>query len=250
MPTRRRVLILGGTGEARVLAELATRHTGVEVVSSLAGRTAEPALLQGKTRVGGFGGVDGLAAWVAEHHVDAVIDATHPFASTISRHAAEAAARVHVPLLALRRAPWVDTEADRWHPVRSLREAADSVPGLGRRALLTIGRQGVHHFSGDTRTWYLLRCIDPPTGPLPRHSEVLLARGPFRIDGELNLLRDRGIDLVVTKNSGGPATSAKLEAARRLHLPVVVVERPAVAEGVEVVETPHAAMAWLVGQAG
>ena len=178
-PTR--VLILGGTAEARELADLATRHTGIEVVSSLAGRTADPVLPQGRTRVGGFGGAAGLAGWIAEHAVDAVIDATHPFASSISGNAAAAAAEVHVPLLALRRAPWVPQDGDRWHQVVSLQEAAHVVPALGERALLAIGRQGVHHFAADEHTWYLVRCIDPPEGALVGSSIQLARFGTFEV---------------------------------------------------------------------
>ncbi|ATL31103.1 cobalt-precorrin-6A reductase [Streptomyces formicae] len=241
------VLILGGTTEARRLAELLAGEAGVRVTSSLAGRVAAPRLPPGEVRVGGFGGVEGLADWLREHRVDALIDATHPFAGTISFNAAAAAALAHVPLLALRRPGWVAGEGDDWRVVGSLEEAARALPGLGERVFLTTGRMGLAAFSGSELAdlWFLVRSVDAPEPPFPARMEVLLDRGPFSLDGERELLRRQGIDVVVTKDSGGSATSPKLVAAREAGVPVVVVRRPPGPEGVAVVASPRGAVDWV-----
>ncbi|KUL62735.1 MULTISPECIES: cobalt-precorrin-6A reductase [unclassified Streptomyces] len=242
------VLILGGTTEGRRLAELLVSAAGVRVTSSLAGRVAAPRLPPGEVRVGGFGGAEGLAAWLREHRVDAFIDATHPFAGTISFNAAAAAASAHVPLLALRRPGWVASPGDDWHPVGSLEQAARVLPALGERVFLTTGRMGLAAFAGDPdldRLWFLVRSVDAPEPPCPARMEVLLERGPFTLDGERGLLRRHRIDVVVTKDSGGAATAPKLAAAREAGIPVVVVERPSAPEGVPVASTPEEAAAWV-----
>ncbi|MFF9013362.1 cobalt-precorrin-6A reductase [Streptomyces sp. NPDC014870] len=244
------VLILGGTSEARALAERLHGTDGgtVRVTSSLAGRVAAPRLPAGEVRIGGFGGVDGLVAWVREHHVDAVIDATHPFAETISFNAAGAAATAHVPLLALRRPGWVPEAGDDWHPVGSLAEAARALDGLGDRVFLTTGRMGLAAFA-DCPQWFLVRSVDPPEPPMPARTEVLLDRGPFTLDGEREVLRSHRIDVLVTKDSGGAATAPKLRAARESGVPVVVVRRPPVPEGVETAAAVTEAAAWVRGRA-
>ena len=239
------VLILGGTTEARRLAELLHGTPGLRLTSSLAGRVASPRLPPGEVRVGGFGGSEGLAQWLREHAVDALIDATHPFAGTISCHAARAAATAHVPLLALRRPGWVPVEGDHWHDAGSLEEAAGLLPGLGRRIFLTTGRTGLAAFADLTELWFLVRSVEAPEPPHPPRMEVLLDRGPFTLDGERELLCRHRIDVVVTKDSGGAATAPKLAAAREAGLPVVVVRRPAVPEGVPVVSDPEGAARWL-----
>ncbi|MGW3656495.1 cobalt-precorrin-6A reductase [Streptomyces sp. NPDC005151] len=246
------VLVLGGTTEARRLAEhlAGTLPAGARVTSSLAGRVASPKLPPGEVRVGGFGGADGLAAWLRTHRVDALIDATHPFAGTISFHAASAAAAAHVPLLALRRPGWVPTDGDRWQPVGSLAEAAQALPGLGQRVFLTTGRMGLAAFAGLDSQWFLMRSVDAPDGPHPARMEVLLDRGPFTLDGERELIRRHRIDVLVTKDSGGDATAPKLTAAREAGVPVVVVRRPPVPDGVPVVPTPELAVDWLSGLLG
>jgi precorrin-6A/cobalt-precorrin-6A reductase len=223
------VLILGGTGEARQLAGLLAADGGRRVVSSLAGRVARPVRPAGEVRVGGFGGVDGLAAWLRDQPARAVVDATHPFAETISANAAAACARTGTPLLALVRPPWMAGPGDAWHEVDSLADAARRLPSLGRRAFLTTGRQGLAAFAGPglDGLWFLIRCVDPPDGPLPAACEVILARGPYDADAERELMRRHRVDVLVTKNSGGPQTAGKLTAARQLALPVVVVRRPA-----------------------
>ncbi|MFB6751605.1 cobalt-precorrin-6A reductase [Streptomyces sp. NPDC056353] len=245
------VLILGGTTEARRLAELlaAGHPAGLRVTNSLAGRVSAPRTPPGETRVGGFGGAEGLAVWLREHAVDLLVDATHPFADTVTRNAAHAAAAARVPLLALRRPVWRRVEGDVWHDAGSLAEAAALLPALAaRRVLLTTGRMGLAAFAPLTDPWFLVRSVEAPDGPCPPRMEVLLARGPFTLDGERELLGRHRIDVLVTKDSGGAATAPKLTAAREAGLPVIVVRRPPMPEGVPVVADPEEAARW-VGEA-
>lgn len=241
------VLILGGTTEARRLAELLADEPlpHLRMTNSLAGRVAAPRLPPGEVRVGGFGGADGLAAWLRAHAVDVLVDATHPFAGTISFNAARAAATAHVPLLALRRPGWVPAEGDVWHDAGSLEEAAGLLPALGRRVFLTTGRMGLAAFAGLDDLWFLVRSVDAPEAPHPARMEVLLDRGPFTLDGERDVLRRHRIDVVVTKDSGGAATAPKLTAAREAGLPVVVVRRPPAPDGVLTVDGPEEAVRWI-----
>ncbi|MFC7511894.1 cobalt-precorrin-6A reductase [Streptomyces thermocarboxydus] len=201
------------------------------MTTSLAGRVSRPGALDGEVRVGGFGGPEGLAAWLREEGVDAVVDATHPFAATITANAAAATAAARVPLLVLRRPGWQPGPGDRWHPVPSLEAAAAALPALGPRVFLTTGRLGLDAFAGLTELRFLVRSVEPPSRRCPR-THVLLARGPFTVADETALLREHRVDVLVTKDSGGGATSAKLTAARDLGLPVVVVRRPPLPEGV------------------
>ncbi|WP_030740423.1 cobalt-precorrin-6A reductase [Streptomyces sp. NRRL S-31] len=240
------VLILGGTTEARRLAEmLAAEAPDLKVTNSLAGRVAAPRLPPGEVRIGGFGGAEGLAEWLGAHDVDVLIDATHPFAGTISFNAATAAAMAHVPLLALRRPGWVPGQGDVWHETGSLEEAAGLLPTLGRRVFLTTGRMGLAAFAHLEDLWFLVRSVDAPEPPHPARMEVLLDRGPFTLDGEREVLLRHGIDVVVTKDSGGAATAPKLTAAREAGLPVVVVRRPPVPEGVPSVADSRQAADWI-----
>ncbi|MFI9532249.1 cobalt-precorrin-6A reductase [Nocardia fusca] len=232
-----RILLLGGTGEARELARLLTGEREHEIVSSLAGRVSEPIRPAGEVRIGGFGGADGLREWLADNRMDLVVDATHPFAEMITANAARATARLGLPMIRLSRPGWAAGPGDRWYRVPDLVAAADTAAGLGDRILLTIGRQGVAAFAGRARPWYLIRAIDPPAGVLPPRHEILLARGPFTVAEESELLARHRIDVVVTKDSGGAATAAKLTAARAAGMPVVVVDRPPVPAGVTVVAT-------------
>ncbi|MEV6652918.1 cobalt-precorrin-6A reductase [Streptomyces sp. NPDC051219] len=229
------VLILGGTAEARRLAQELAGRPGLRVTSSLAGRVAEPRMPPGEIRVGGFGGVAGLAGWLRAHEVAVLVDATHPFAETMSAHAAEAAARTGTELLALSRPGWEAGPGDRWHWAASLAEAAALLPALGTRIFLTTGRLGLAAFADLGRLRFLIRSVEAPEPPLPRHTRVLLDRGPYTVAGERELLRTHAIDVLVTKDSGGQATAAKLTAARELGVPVVVVRRPARPAGVTVV---------------
>ena len=239
-----RVLLLGGTGEARSLAALLAGRADFDVVSSLAGRVADPTLPAGRTRVGGFGGADALAAWLTAEGVGAIVDATHPFAAGMSASAAGASARTGVPLLVLRRPGWAEGPGDDWRRVPSLADAAAALPG--ERVFLTTGRADVAAFAGDGRRWFLLRSVDPPSPPVPPRLEVVLARGPFTVAGELDLMRRHAVDVVVTRDSGGEMTSAKLIAARRLGLPVVMVDRPPPPDA-PAVATVEEALAWLTG---
>jgi precorrin-6A/cobalt-precorrin-6A reductase len=235
-----KVLLLGGTGEARELAQTLV-SAGVDVVSSLAGRTAEARLPVGVVRQGGFGGAAGLARWLDDNPVDAVVDATHPFAATMTEHAVAAAREAGVPLLVLRRPGW--TPDDRWHWADTTFAAAELVPTVGSRAFLTIGRQGLHAFE-HSGVWMLARCVDPPE-PRPAWCTLILARGPYDVDGELALMRDHRIDVLVTKDSGGPQTVAKLTAAQLLGIPVVVIRRPPLPAGVDAVESVDQVVEWV-----
>jgi precorrin-6A/cobalt-precorrin-6A reductase len=220
------VLVLGGTTEARRLAAELAARPGVRVTTSLAGRVSRPGALDGDVRVGGFGGADGLARWLREHRVDAVVDATHPFAAAITANAARAAAATGIPAVVLRRPGWTPGPDDRWHWAGSLPEAAALLPSLGRRVFLTTGRLGLAAFAHLSELHFLVRTVEPPEPPMPQDMDVLLARGPFTPDDEQALLRAHRVDVLVTKDSGGEATAAKLTAARDLALPVVVVRRP------------------------
>jgi precorrin-6A/cobalt-precorrin-6A reductase len=237
------VLVLGGTAEARALAG-ALADDGTCVISSLAGRVAAPRLPQGEVRVGGFGGPEMLAAWLREQGIAAVVDATHPFAQRISASAASACATAGVPLLRLERPGWTQRSGDDWHWVDDTAAAADAVPDLGRRVFLTTGRQGIAAFAGLGTVWFLVRCIDPPAPPLPPSCEILLDRGPYTCEGELSLIDRFGLDLLVTKDSGGALTAAKLAAARLRGLPVIVIRRPPRPE-IATVRAVADALVWL-----
>ncbi|WP_329184926.1 cobalt-precorrin-6A reductase [Streptomyces sp. NBC_01428] len=239
------VLVLGGTTEARELAAELTARPGVRVTTSLAGRVARPSAVEGDVRTGGFGGADGLARWLREHRVDVLVDATHPFASGITANAARAATATGVPAVVLRRPGWQAGPGDRWHEAGSLTEAAALLPGLGRRVFLTTGRLGLAAFAHLSGPHFLVRSVEAPDPPLPPDTEVLLARGPFTLDDERALLLRHRIDVLVTKDSGGAATSAKLTAARDLALPVVVVRRPPLPDGVSAVADVPSALALL-----
>ena len=223
-----RVLLLGGTAEARALAARLHRH--VDVVSSLAGRVPDPALPMGAVRIGGFGGVDGLREWLRDEHIDAVVDATHPFAATITAHAAEACGELHLPYLLLARPAWDPGGAI---VVTSDVQAAEVVARQQfSRVFLTTGRSGVAAFA-DSDAWFLIRAVTAPNPDLlPRRHQLVLSRGPYRYDGECALLREHRIDALVTKNSGGEMTRAKLDAAATLDIPVVMVSRPPLPPGV------------------
>jgi len=240
-----RVLLLGGTAEARALAK--TLHPRVDIVSSLAGRVPDPALPVGPVRVGGFGGVDGLRRWLQDEHIDAVVDATHPFAATMTAHAAEVCGGLQVPHLVLARPAWEPGAAI---VIESDVEAAEAVAKQRySRVFLTTGRSGVKAFA-DSDAWFLIRAVTAPDAALlPRHHQLLLSRGPYRYDDELSLLREHHIDALVTKNSGGDMTRAKLDAAAALHIPVVMVARPQLPAGVIAVGTVEEAAEWVVGLA-
>lgn len=243
MGGRGSVLVLGGTREGRELAE-ALHRSGIPVVSSLAGRVRNPRVPGGEVRIGGFGGATGLASWLTDRRPEAVVDATHPFAARISAAAVSACRDAGVPLLRLERPRWRQRSGDRWHRAPDLARAAALIPRLGSRVLLTTGRQGVAAFAPVTSAWFLIRCLQAPEPPLPPASSVLVDRGPYTLDGELALMREHRIDLLVTKESGGRDTQAKLDAARELGLPVIVVARPS-SSAAAVVDDVDAALEWV-----
>lgn len=236
-----KVLLLGGTGEARGLA--AALHPEVEVISSLAGRVPDPALPVGPVRIGGFGGVAGMRQWLQDAAVDVVVDATHPFAATITAHAAQVCAELGVPHLVLARPAWAPGTAT---VVASDREAAETVAANRySRVFLTTGRSGTRAFR-DVDAWFLIRAVTAPDPEsLPAEHQLLLSRGPYDYDGELALLREHRVDALVTKNSGGAMTEPKLRAAETAGVPVVMVDRPPLPAGVHTVATVEEAAAWV-----
>jgi precorrin-6A/cobalt-precorrin-6A reductase len=239
------VLILGGTMEARRLAERLAGRSDLTVMLSLAGRTAHPAALPVPARSGGFGGVAGLVDYLKAERIDALIDATHPYAAVISANAAQAARITGVPLLALRRQSWAKVDGDRWTEVADMNEAVHALGDKPRRVFLALGRKEVAPFAQAPQHHYLVRSVDPIDPPLAvPHAEYIRARGPFGEDDERALLSDRGIDVIVSKNSGGSATYGKIAAARALGIAVIVLRRPTLPE-VPAVETVDAALAWL-----
>jgi precorrin-6A/cobalt-precorrin-6A reductase len=246
---KKRLLILGGTGDAAELAARASQIAEIEVVSSLAGRTQQPFTPKtGTVRIGGFGGAAGLAEFLLDRPIDLLIDATHPFAARISANAAVAAAECNVPYLMLVRPAWERVEGDRWIEVASHSEAAKALSGQSQRVFLTIGRQELAAFAGLDAIWFLMRAIDPPAlnTRIP-NGKLLLARGPFTLDDERELLLEYQIDTIVSKNSGGSATYAKVVAARELGILVVMVQRPPIPD-VEQVDNVEGAIAWLIKQ--
>ena len=239
------VLILGGTGEARALAEH-LQSDGSVFVSSLAGRVRDPRLPVGEVRIGGFGGVEGLVNYLLDKPIRSVVDATHPFAAGISANAAAACAAAGVPLVRLARPGWAGTPgADAWKWVNGHDEAA-AVAATGDRVFLSTGRQTLDRFVGPlARHKTLVRVVDPLDIEVPDPWTVLHTRGPYTLEGERNLMRERDIDTLVTKDSGGSYTRAKLDAAAELGVRVIVVRRPAVPEGVDTVATVAAAASWV-----
>jgi precorrin-6A/cobalt-precorrin-6A reductase len=241
----KRILILGGTFEARLLAETLAGRSGFAVTLSLAGRTAKPLPQPVPVRVGGFGGAEGLARHLRAEGIDALIDATHPYAATISANAAEAARETGVPLLALRRAPWTKVDGDSWIEVATIEEAVRALGQAPRRVFLALGRKELQPFTAAPQHVYLIRSVDPVDPPLAvPHAISIAARGPFSEAEDRALLKRHRIDVVVAKNSGGTSTYGKIGAARTLQLPVIMLPRPALPE-VASVETVEEVLAWL-----
>jgi precorrin-6A/cobalt-precorrin-6A reductase len=241
----RHILILGGTAEARQLAGRLSQRHDLAVTLSLAGRTAAPAEQPVPVRIGGFGGPDGLAVYLAAQRIDVLIDATHPYAAVMSAHAAEAAARSNVPLLALRRRPWTATGGDRWQEVDTINDAVLALGTTPRRAFLTVGRRDIDAFASAPQHSYLIRSVDPIDPPLRvSHATYVTARGPFSEADDHALMTTHHINVVVAKNSGGDATYGKIAAARSLGIGVIMLRRP-VLPAVAAVETVQDAIAWL-----
>ncbi|WP_029621060.1 cobalt-precorrin-6A reductase [Pseudorhizobium marinum] len=240
------ILILGGTAEARKLAERLSGDPRYRLELSLAGRTLVPAEHAVQLRVGGFGGADGLAEYLRENRIAMLIDATHPYAAQISANAAAASRLSGVPLLALRRAPWQRQEGDRWHAVASVAEAVAALGDMPRRVFLTLGRQELLPFEAAPQHDYLIRSVDPVEPPLDvPHAVYITDRGPFEEVQEAALLSRHGIEVIVAKNSGGPASYGKIAAARALGIDVVLIERPALPD-VEAVGSVEAMIERLV----
>lgn len=236
-----RILILGGTTEAAALARALAGK--MDVVTSLAGRTNDPAALPGRVRVGGFGGAEGLAEYLRAEAIERVVDATHPFAARISAHAAAACAAAGVARLMLVRPRWTRLPGDRWAMATSMDDAARRLPDLGRRAFLTVGIGETGAFATVTGVHFVVRLIAPQPLPLADY-QVVAGRGPFDAAAEAALLRRHRIDVVVTKESGGAATYGKIAAARDLGLPVLMISRPALPEGATA-DNVEAAVRWL-----
>jgi len=247
---RKHILILGGTTEARQLALRLSARDDIAVTLSLAGRTASPLAQPVPVRRGGFGGVAGLVQYLRDHEVSALIDATHPYAPTISAHAVSAALQTHTPAIALRRPPWRPVAGDRWTEVLDADDAVRTLGPAPRRVFLALGRQEIAAFAQAPQHHYLIRSVDPVEPPLAvPHASYIQDRGPFAAEAESALLLAHAIDVVVAKNSGGEATYGKIAAARSLGLPVLLFRRPAepaspgaARSGVAGVEE---AMAWL-----
>lgn len=244
MTTPANILLLGGTAEANRVAVLLAQ-AGLRAIYSYAGRTAAPPVHPIAQRTGGFGGVEGLAAYLKDNEISHVIDATHPFAAQMSGNAVQACARLKLPLVALERRPWLAGPGDDWQGFPDLAAMAAALPQDPTRIFLAIGRQHLEAFAEAPQHDYLLRLVDAPAGalPLPR-VQVVVSKGPFTLQGDLDLMRGHGTRLVVAKNAGGTAARAKLDAARLLGLPVWLAERPQIPPR-EAVESPEEVMAWL-----
>jgi precorrin-6A/cobalt-precorrin-6A reductase len=241
----RRILILGGTTEARRLAERLAERPDLAVTLSLAGRTAHPVEQPVPVRIGGFGGAEGLAAYLAHECIDALIDATHPYAAIIAANAARAAGAAGVPLLALRRPPWVAVAGDRWIEVDDAWAAVHALGDAPRRVFLALGRNEIAAFVAAPQHHYLVRSVDPVEPPLRvPHAAYVTGRGPFKQTDDHALLVAHRIEIVVAKNSGGDATYGKIAAARVLGLPVILLRRPA-RPAVPAVATIEDALAWI-----
>lgn len=241
------LLLLGGASEAVQLGRILAAR-GVKATISLAGRVKDPAAQPLPMRVGGFGGIEGLTAWLKDHAISHVIDATHPFAAQMSANAVAACERAGIPLLALTRAPWVAGEGDRWITVPDIDAAAAALKGPAQRVFLAVGRINLAAFACQPQHDYLLRLIDPPGAlPLPK-AKAIIARGPFDLEGDLALMRTHRIEVVVSKNAGGTGARAKIDAARALGLPVIMIDRPAIPRRAET-HNIEDALAWLHGAA-
>jgi precorrin-6A/cobalt-precorrin-6A reductase len=240
-----RVLILGGTTEASGLARLLAADPRFETTLSLAGRTSNPRTQPVRIRSGGFGGVDGLTAWLAQEATGTVVDATHPYADQISSHAVAACERLTIPLATILRPAWQPEPGDQWLTVASADAAAEALGREPRRIFLSLGRLELGAFASSPHHHYLARTVDRPESiTLPRDTRLILDRGPFDEQAETALLEQENIDVLVSKNSGGAATYAKIAAARKLGIPVVMIARPHKPHG-HVVENADAAVRWL-----
>jgi precorrin-6A/cobalt-precorrin-6A reductase len=242
---KKHILILGGTTEAREFGQRLAGRPDIAATLSLAGRTAAPLAQAVPVRRGGFGGIAGLAQYLRDNAIEALIDATHPYAPTMSAHALSAAAQTHTPILALCRPAWRAVAGDRWTEVLDAREAAQTLGIEPRNVFLAVGRQEIAHFASAPQHHYLIRSVDPVDPPLAVPSaRYILARGPFEEEQERALLRAHAADVVVAKNSGGAASYGKVAAARALGIPVLLLRRPPDSP-VQRVASVDEALAWL-----
>jgi precorrin-6A/cobalt-precorrin-6A reductase len=244
-----RTLILGGTTEASAIARALAHDQRFAPTLSLAGRTIAPVLPPIPYRIGGFGGISGLTAYLRAEAIAAIIDATHPFAAQITGHAHQAATACAIPHLRLDRPAWVSTAGDHWTEVSTTTQAATALGTTQRRVFLTIGQQELAPFCAAPKHHYIIRSVDPPPkATQPPDATIITARGPFTLDAEYDLLKTHRIDILVTKNAGSAATAAKLAAARRLSLPVIMIARPPTVP-MATVATVEAALHWLADHA-
>jgi precorrin-6A/cobalt-precorrin-6A reductase len=239
-----RALILGGTSDAHLLADAVAR-AGLDATYSYGGRTRAPAGQPLPTRVGGFGGASGLGDYIRREAITHVVDATHPFAAGMSRNAVAACAAIGTPLIALERAPWANAPGDKWIEVADVGSAVTALPVVRTRVFLAIGRQHIAAFGAKPQHAYTLRFVDPPDEALPfPESDVIVSRGPFALASELEMMRSRRIEWIVARNSGGTGARAKIDAARELGLPVVMLRRPELPDRLRV-ESVAEVMEWL-----
>lgn len=238
-----RALILGGTADASLLAAEIAR-AGIDAVYSYGGRTRAPAGQPLPTRIGGFGGVGGLADYIRREEITHVIDSTHPFAAEMSRNAVAACAETGTPLIALERAPWTKAPGDNWIEIPDVNAAVAALPEAAANVFLAIGRQHIAPFATRPQHAYTLRFVDPPDAPLPFAADVIVSRGPFTLEGELEMMRKRSITRIVARNSGGDGARAKIDAARVLGLPVIMIARPQLPERLRI-ESVAEIMQWL-----
>ncbi len=239
----KKLLILGGTGDAVKLAQTVCEMPDLDVIYSLAGRTRKPNLPNCHLHLGGFGGVEGLIAYLKEAEIDLVVDATHPFAATMAAHTAEACQEANIPRLKYCRPAWSQGEVS-WKSVSTYQSAADQLKDFGGRVFLSIGTKDLGAFSGLKDKWFLIRAVEQPETPIPLDNhELLLERGPFDEAHEQTLLVTTQIDVLVSKNSGGQM-AGKLTAAHSLGIPIIMIEQPAPPAG-EVVDNIEDVLGWL-----
>lgn len=238
-----RALILGGTADAGRLAAAIARAS-LDAIYSYGGRTRAPADQPLPTRIGGFGGVNGLADYIRAEGITHVVDATHPFAAEMSRNAVGACRATGTPLIALERAPWTQVVGDIWTEVSDVASAVAALPETGARVFLAIGRQHIAPFAAKPQHAYTLRFVDPPEGTLPFEAEIIVSRGPFTLQDELQMMHARRVELIVARNSGGDGARAKIDAARSLGLPVIMIARPPLPDRLRV-ESVAEVIQWL-----
>ncbi len=239
----KRLLILGGTNDAAKLAKNAAQYTNLEIIYSLAGRTKNPNLPSCETRIGGFGGIEGLTNYLREFRIDLVIDATHPFAITISKNVKEACVKFNLPYIKFHRTPWPLNDYH-WTSASNYSDAAEKLTSMGNRIFLSIGTNRLNAFKNLSEKWFLIRAIEEPSSALLlKNYEIILERGPFDTVHEYNLLLNFKIDVLVSKNSGG-IVPKKLQAAQDLGIPILMIQQPLLPK-IKVAETLRDTLNWI-----